>query len=379
MKTENWKPCWILAVIRGPFEIEVITPKGTVRNLFSKSGHVERQTIPLTQNMTNSFNVTLAPYEGTTPVYGKQVFIEKLKETHDDAIEILNPVCNESGQIELKLKKDISNAKLYVYFTEEEDKFESKEIKLSKDLKKGDILKIDCYSPSTFITIGGFINDKKDFYEGWVIALTPSAMDIEIQTPAKGSPLKPVEIVVSTLDHQTKKGISTYGFLEVFDNRVPSKSALDPLVSSLGDSYRGLSNYLVSWRDMTGLEKDEEMVKDDKPAPKQVGGGQRMKKAMMPSFSATANSKMAMNVSGVTSGGDVSDNYKQEEILEAIREGEKKVVFCDLIKTDKNGKATVNVELPPQTGRCKVRFIAINKYEFAEKINDIDVEKGNFV
>jgi hypothetical protein len=362
----------------GPFEVEVITPKGNVRNLFSKSGHVERQTIPITNNMTNTFNMTLAPYEGTKPVYGKQLFIEKMKETHDDAIELRDPVPNSSKRIELVVKKEISNAKLFLYYAEKDDKYEMKEIKLSKNLEKGETINVECYAPGTFITIGGFINDKKDFYEGWVIALTPSEMDIDIQTPAKGSPLKPVEIVINTTDHETKKGISTYGFLEVFDNRVPSKSALDPLISSLGDSYRGLSNYLTTWRDMTGLAKDEEMVRYDK-AVSPSAGGNKMKTARMPSLSSVTNAKLASNAPSISSGSNVSENYKPEEVLEAIREGEKKVVFCDLIKTDKNGKAMVSVDLPPQTGRCKVRFTAIHNYEYAEKTNDIDVEKGNFV
>jgi len=39
----------------GPFEIEVITDQGSIRYLFEKSGHIERQNIPIALNMTKMF------------------------------------------------------------------------------------------------------------------------------------------------------------------------------------------------------------------------------------------------------------------------------------------------------------------------------------
>jgi len=65
-------------------------------------------------------------------------------------------------------------------------------------------------------------------------------MNIEIKSPNAGMPLKNYDIEINCTDKNTKQGISVYGILEVFDNRVASKSEKDPLVSSMGDSVREL-------------------------------------------------------------------------------------------------------------------------------------------
>jgi hypothetical protein len=72
-------------------------------------------------------------------------------------------------------------------------------------------------------------------------------------------------------------------------------------------------------------------------------------------------------------GGDEDDVPK-----EIIREGEKKVVACQLVETDASGKASVTVTLPPQTGRVIARFVAVKGLDHAEGQRAVDVKLGAF-
>ena len=353
----------------GPFEIEVITDKGSIRNLFARSGHVERQSIPITSNMSNAFNATLAPYENTIPVYGRDIYIEKGKEQKDDAIEFVSPIADDKNKVELKVKKDISNAKIFVLSYMKSDDVQVKEIPISGKLEKGKSIDIDCSAPYNFITVGGFID--KDFYEGWGLAFTPSSIDVDMKAADNTKPLTGFDVDIKTLDKITKKGIPMYGILEVFDNRVPSKSEKEPLASSLGDSIRDFSNYLVSWRDWTGVVSEEKEL-DGAANRHAVSVDTKVKAAPMINFKTSGKMRIQ--------GESISPNANKEdvEITEAIREEELKVVYCGIVKTDANGIAKVNVKAPPQTGRCKVRFVAIDKFDYAEKIQDIDIKKNTF-
>jgi len=352
----------------GPFEIEVITDKGSIRNLFGRSGHVERQPIQLSSNFTNKFNATLAPYENTIPVYGRDIYIETSKDKKDDAIELSSPICNDKNKIELKVKKEITNAKIFVLSYQKSDDVKIKEIPVSGNLEKGKNIEIECSAPYNFITVGGFLNNK-DLYEGWALVFTPSSIDVEVTSSDNSKPLASFDVDIKTLDRITKKGVPMYGILEVFDNRVPSKSAKEPLASSVGDSIRGFSNYLVSWRDYTGIDKEEK----DTSVYSLNGGGKKI--APQPA-NGLLKTKQMTNSPIYSS---TQETNKEPEITEAIRENELKVVYCAIVKTDGNGVAKVNVKSPPQTGRCKVRFVGINKFDYGEKIKDIDIKKDSFV
>ena len=363
----------------GPFEIEVITDKGTIRNLFDRSGHVERQPIKLASNLTNNFNATLAPYENTIPVYGREIYIEKLKDTQENAFELVSPICDEKNKIELKVHREIINPKIFVLSYTKSDDVKINEIKSGNKLEENKSIEIECSSPYNFIAIAGFTD--KGYYEAWALVFTQSSIDVDLSSPDNSKPVTGFDINIKTIDRFTGKGIPMYGILEVYDNRVPSKSAKEPLVSSLGDSARGLTNYLVSWIDMTGIKYDKEKsVSDTFAAPS-------LPVMVQPSVMAPPSVKMAMPTqtgvmpnsvnSPVISSAESVDRHP--EITEAIREGEQKVVYCAVVQTDKNGSARVNVTSPPQTGRCKIRFVGINKFDYGEKLKDIDIKKDSFV
>ena len=237
----------------GPFEIEVTTPKGSVRHLFQKSGHIERQSTKLTHNMTNDFNATLAPYEGTSQIYGRDVFIEKGRNKNEnDAFELTSPVCDESNKIEILARKDVVNARAVIFYFGDDCELKTREIVLSKRIKKGEKIELECFPPYCFVALAGCAADRLDCFESWAIVFAPSRISVEITAPEAGMPLSSIDIDLKCTDMRSGRGMPCRGILEVFDNRVESKSPKEPLVSAIGDSYRGLSDYTSNWVDLTG-------------------------------------------------------------------------------------------------------------------------------
>jgi len=380
----------------GPFELEVVTDKGSVKNLFGRSGHVERQTTPVTANLYNAFNATLAPYEGTRAIAGREIYIESATPKNDASpIEIESVVAGASGKIDFKVRKDIVNATAYAVYPEGDNKFATGEVKIGKKLSKGDAFNAVCHSPFTFIAIAGFTADKNEYFESWAIAFTESPITVEIKAPEAGAPSKPVTVGIKCTGRFDNAGKSVCGILEVFDNRVASKNPKEGLVSSTGDSFRALSDGISSWRDMTGYALQCEAAADEacsksvmKESAADLDAAPAMPSASAPPGGAAMFSRAPMPMAQATTGafggmaGDGIPGYKAPESaepLEAIREGEKKVVFCAVVKTAADGTANTDITLPPQTGRCKIRFVALNGFDYAEKIADIDNSKKSYV
>lgn len=376
----------------GPFELEVVTDKGSVKNLFGRSGHVERQTTPITSNFVTAYNATLAPYEGTRAIAGREIYIEKAASKNEGApLEIDSPVVGASGKLEIAVRKEIKNPMAYLVYPEGNDRFATKEIKLGKKLAKDSKFEAECRSPFTFVAVAGFTADKNEYFESWAIAFTESPLAVELSVPASGAPGKPFNVGVKCTGRFDNAGKSVYGILEVFDNRVASKDPKEGLVSSTGDSFRALSDNISSWRDWTGDEfskSEVSMEEASSAAPSIQSAADSDSKMAMPSPSmppggtAMFGRKAMSPVMSARGGGQGFDEYKAPESaepLEAIREGEKKVVYCAVVKTAADGTANTEVTLPPQTGRCKVRFVAISGFDYADKVADIDNSKKSYV
>ncbi len=353
----------------GPFGIDVITDKGSVSYVFGKSGHVERQTIIVSGGMGNAFEATLAPYENTVAVFGRDIYIAKGGSNKDDAFEIASVIADRHGEVEIYVRKKLDNPRLFVVYPDAKNAMKAEEIALGKILDAGKRLLVKCRSPYSFIAIGGF--DKDALREGWAIAFTESDLGVTIDSRSSGLPSKQFEIGLRTTSRASGKGIQVSGVLEVFDNRVQSKSAKEQLVSAIGDSTREFSNYLTYWRDTTGIDEEVEfrsMDKDD------VKGSSYAMKEEAPAPIMLKKSGPVTQISQESSTG-----VEIPEEQETIREGEKKVVYCGLVTTNANGDATVSVELPPQTGRVKVRFVAVSVYDYTEQVKDVDVKKDSFI
>ena len=356
----------------GPFEIEVITEKGNVRYLFGRSGHIERQTIPVSSGFTNYFSATLAPYEGSEPVYGRGIYIVKDELRSEDPVELASVISDQTQSLVLTIKQKINQPRLFVLSLDEKGNLQTQEIKIADQLEKGKKIQFNINSPMTFIALGGFLEKKSDFYEGWAMVFTETALDVDINLPQEGRPLQNCTVDITITDRLRHRPVSVYGILEVFDNRVSSKSPKEPLVSALGDSYRSLSNYLVTWRDWTGIDTEK---KEGTGLLNQIASMFMGKGAAPPS---AVDEAMMPAPQKALSGGEaaVSGEYIPQE---AIREGEKKVVYCGVIHTGPDGKTQVSVQLPPQTGRCTARVVAIDRFDYQENSQVIDVQKKNYV
>jgi hypothetical protein len=352
----------------GPFEIEVITEKGNVRYLFGRSGHIERQTIPVSSGFTNYFSATLAPYEGSVPVYGRGIYIIKDDQKPKDPVELATVVSGQTRNLTLSIKQKINQPRLFILSPDEKGNFQTQEIKLANQLDKGQEIQMTIDSPMTFIALGGFLEKKSEFYEGWAMVFTETSLDVEVNLPSEGYPLQKNVVEIKVTDRFLNQPASVYGILEVFDNRVASKSSREPLVSALGDSYRNLSNYLVSWRDWTGIDKEE----------KEGAGLFDQITSLVLGEGSAPKAMMAAPQPSLMGGGEtqVSGEYVPQE---TIREGEKKVVYCGVFRTGADGRAQITVQLPPQTGRCSARVVVVDHYDYQESAQVIDVQKKNYV
>lgn len=363
----------------GPFGIEVICDKGSVSYLFGRSGHVERQTIPLTGGMRKMFEATLAPYEKTTPVFGRDMFIAKKGDDGNAVFEIESPSLSLGKPLAVKLLKDMTGVRVFAFTAKADGSFAKEEI-VTAQTKNGTVIAVAVSAPYTLAAIAGFVDGK--YKEAWAIALPESHIEAQITASESGKPLKEFPVTVLTTDRLTKKGLAGYGILEVFDNRVQSKSAKEPLSSAVGDSARAIGDHLSSWVDRTGIIEEELNVKEDAKiaAPQSFAGA--MKDEDAPSPKKMAPSRMRMSKAAPAPMGKRGETEAAVEApgdQETIREGEKKVVYCAVVKTGADGKAVVNVTLPPQTGRCSMRFTAIDRFDHAEAVRDVDVAKDNYL
>ncbi|MCX6088924.1 MAG: hypothetical protein NTX88_00825 [Candidatus Atribacteria bacterium] len=359
----------------GPFEIEVITGQGNVRYLFGRSGHVERQSIPVSSGVTNYFSATLAPYEGSVSVSGRGIYITKDPTRQDDPMELDSVVVGENRQVALQVQKTILHPRLYLLSPDPQGNFLAEEVKIPDVLEKGKEVILECSAPYVVMALGGFLEDENRMYEGWAMLFSETSLEVELAVPEEINPLQKSEVEITTTDRFSKKPVSVYGILEVFDNRVTSKSPKEPLISALGDSYRNLSNYLVSWQDRTGIGEKSKM----ESFVDEVKSLFMMESAPLPAAHGRVALAPMMDKGGAPEGMPEGIESSGSLAQETIREGEKKVVYCGVVQTDEKGKARVLVSFPPQTGRCNARFVAVAGFDYQEQIKTIDVQKKNYL
>jgi hypothetical protein len=374
----------------GPFQIEVITPQGSLRYQFEGSSHVERDMMEVAGGVGWSHRVGLAPYENTTQVPGRQLYLESKKSDEASPFEAASVVA-QKGALSLSIKKAVRHARLVVWSPKPDGSYAAKQTIEKGELAAGDKLAVPIAGPFSLVTIGGFVDGK--FREGWLLGFTPSALEVALGLPDSGGPNQPL-----TVDIAVKGGGKVSGVLEVYDNRVASKSAASPLGSALGDSVRATSRAVSSWSDNTGiveLDEDREPREKRKADEKEMdglqgamgkvssgsgygrgAGGLGGRSAAAPPMLQAAPAKPGRAHSGGSGGGGASDeDYVPKDI---IREGEKKVVACQLVETDAAGKARVTVTLPPQTGRVIARFVAVKGLDYAEAQKTADVKLSAF-
>lgn len=380
----------------GPFQIEFVTPKGSLRHQFEGSSHVERDFVLASGGVTWVHRAGLAPYEKTVPVPGRQIFVEKAK-GGDDPFEV-DSVVAKKGELSIHVAKDVAAATLIVWAPKGDGDFEPKPAQLAGDLKAGQDVVAKIAQPYSLVTLAGFVGGQ--FKEGWALAFPPAGLQLDLDVPPAAAPAKAIQVGVTAKD-ETGAGAAVSGILEVYDNRVADRSPFSGLASELGDSIRNTSNSVSSWQDRTGIDEEAERRKQEqarREAEKRMKSDE-MQDRMVAKDMAPAPSKPRPSVApmakiatggaaagalgrGRAGGGKVGganqsigEVEEEEALQEIIREGEKKVVFCDVVRTDASGKATVEVTLPPQIGRVSVRFVAVKGLDHASVQKGVDVAK----
>ncbi len=387
----------------GPFQIEVVSPRGSLRHQFEGSSHVERDMVVASGGVSYAHKVGVAPYERTVQVPGRDLFVESQKQGSDPFV--ISSLIAQSGSIGLEVTSKVTSAALFVHTPNPDGTFASKQLQLGGELAAGRKIDVPVSGPYSLVTIGGFVGDT--FKEGWALAFPPSSLKVSVKAAKEGSPKATIPVQIAAED--AGKGVAVSAILEVYDNRVPSRSPATHLNSAVGDSVRGASQSVSSWSDNTGWEDDmddraaerDEMVERKKeyapsmkmksmaapaapPAPMgSVGlgsigtigrgaGGGGYGSGMM------AGRKMGKKSSGPGGGSAQGggDGDEEEAMKEEVREGDKKVVFCQRIVTDASGRAQVEVQLPPQTGRVAMRVVAVQKLDFAQAQAELDVKRA---
>ena len=170
----------------GPFEIEIITDKGSLRYLFERSGHVERQSIIISNNVGYINEVTLAPYENTTPIDGKDIYLSNKPQKQSSALELNSPIADKDGEITFKAINKLKDLNVYIISPSDKNTFKHKKIEVASTLNKGDDFNVKCEEPYSFIAIGAF--DNGNFYEAWTYAFVPTIINIDVKAQDSGSP-----------------------------------------------------------------------------------------------------------------------------------------------------------------------------------------------
>lgn len=373
----------------GPFELEVVTEKGSVRNLFGRSGHVERQVSLISAGFTNLFKATVAPYENTVAVPGRDIYLLKEEGDKNAAFELDSAMTGDEGFSRIAARTDLEGVKAWRLVPKADGSFALEQLRISEDLKRGEDVKFSVSGPYSFVAIGGWEtkeNEKKEkektLRQAWAMLFTPSSLRVKLDTPKQAGPEKMIEVGIETFDRASGKPRAVWGMLEVFDNRVANRSPKDALISATGDSFRNASAGLSRWEDQTGImRRSAPSVRFSKsmaapPAPSVSLGTALSAKEEMADMDMAEPAPAMQSQAGVPAmiGAQGSNELETEaENPEAVREGEKKVVFCQLVKTDSDGRAKVSVTMPPQSGRCKARFVAMSGFDYLESISDVDV------
>lgn len=371
----------------GPFELEVVTDKGSVRNLFGRSGHVERQVSLVSSGFTNLFKATVAPYENTVAIPGRDIYLIKEEGEKDAAFELGSAMTGDDGAAKITARAELEGVKAWRLVPKADGSFAVEQLSLADTLKRGDDVAFQVSGPYSFVAIGGWEmkeneekKREKTLRQAWAMIFTPSSLRVKLDLPKQAGPEKNIDINIETFDRASGKPRSAWGILEVFDNRVADRSPKDPLISATGDSFRNASAGLSRWEDQTGIRVRRSMSKAlaAPPAPS-MNAVFSAKEEMADMDMAGAPAPMAisqrpMGGAAMMQGSQPSDEQNTEaENPEAVREGEKKVVYCQLVRTDSSGRAKVSVKMPPQSGRCKARFVAMAAFDYLESISDVDV------
>jgi len=124
----------------GPFQLELITKKGSLRHQFEGSSHVERDMVQVARGVSYVHKAGLAPYEGTVQVPGRQIFVERDKHRVNDEPFEVAAVIAQNGKLTIKVLEALDSPALHLYVPKNDGSYEVKPQKTGKSWKAGEIL-----------------------------------------------------------------------------------------------------------------------------------------------------------------------------------------------------------------------------------------------
>lgn len=373
----------------GPFQLEVVSPRGTLRHQFARSGHVERVLLAVSGGMGFLHQVSLAPYEGLSQVPGRSLFVSRTEEDgHADAPFTLASIVDREPAIRIGAK--VEGARAYVWTPQPDGSFRGEERAIAKTLNPGDLVRLGVAAPMSVVTIGGRAHG--EHHEGWAMIFPPAGASARIEAPASAEPNREVPVTVR-LEGPNGEPLEGSGVLEVFDNRVAATPPESGLASALGDGIRSGSRSLSGWVDpVEAARKRREEAKAEAAtrgtgslglSGTGAGGGGGTRSVMgyggLGSAPASAYGGFGTKRAAAAPGPHGSEEAATHAGSDDVRRGDKKVLFAGLVRTARDGSATVRVPTPPQTGRLVVRFTALRGLDWVRAETALDVSRSESV
>lgn len=384
----------------GPFQVEIVTPQGSLRHQFEGSGHVEREMIPVSKGVYWIHSVGLAPYQNTKQLPGRALWAEKgPNPVERDAFE-LGSLYAENGEAKVVARRQLKQVQALVWTAKPDGTFAAVKEAVPEKLNAGQSFSLKVAGPMALVSFGGVAEsgaDKGQWLEGYAMVFGPVGVEGRVEVAEKARPNDSVAVTVHLRDGQGKP-LQGSAILEAYDIRVAAKDPAGPLASAVGDSLRRAGRHLDSWvdpveeerlrREEERRQKEEErrqrleekrererekreeaqMRREAKKDGMRLGyaagsGGFAAKGVGMGGGGvgygrASAPMKSARVSAGSANGSHDHDN-EEGEGGEKVREGEVKVTYVAVVRTDESGKVTVQVPTPPQVGRLAFRLTAV--------------------
>lgn len=384
----------------GPFQVEIVTPQGSLRHQFEGSGHVEREMIPVSKGVRWGYRIGLAPYQGTTQLPGRALWVEKAtKPVERDAFE-LNSLFAEGGQAKIAALHPLKLVQAMVWTAKPDGTFAASKETVPEKLSAGQSFSLKVAGPMALVSFGGVAEagpDKGHWVEGYAMVFGPTGVQGRLEVAEKARPNDSVAVTVVLRDDQGQP-LAGSAILEAYDIRVAAKDPAGPLASAVGDSLRRAGRHLDSWVDPVEEERqrrEEERLRKEEERKQRLeekrererekreearmrreakkdgmshshglgAGGMAVKGVGMGGGGvAYGRGSVSMKSASVRAGaasGSHDHEGGDEEGGERLREGEVKVTYVAVVRTDESGKVTVQVPTPPQVGRLAFRLTAV--------------------
>jgi len=385
----------------GPFQIELITPHGSLRHQFEGSGHVEREMIPISKGVRYLHRVGLAPYSGTVQVPGRNLFVDRQGDQAADAFEVASPIV-PAGKLEVKARVALTKVALMVWEPQGDGSFKAVVRPAPAEVKAGEVVSVAVGAvPMALVAIGGVAKGASgaEFREGYVMALPAGGIHATVRPPVQAAPNATAQVEIDARD-AAGQPLAVAGILEAWDIRVAARDPASPLASAIGDSVRTAGRHLDSWVDPVELERqrkeEERLRKEEEKRDREERRKEAMAERKVYARKAAGRfDEDGLSVSGSgAGGGGVAYGYgaasmgAKKAVMaapsvrvggpgrrdhdhgdddggEEVRKGEVKIAFVGVVRTGADGRARVAVPTPPQTGRLAFRFTPVRGLDWA--------------